>query len=122
MREEYITRLIAGIREEVEKHMLDTFDGPAIPATWIDAVLLCDVIEEDIARRTRCRGRMKTNKESTILPCITMMDLIRPRRLDLDAVICETKAEYKKNHGEPFTTRYCSENNVITMTLYQDGS
>ena len=44
---EYTYRLIAGVREEIKKHMRDTFYGATYPAEWMDAVLLCDVVEED---------------------------------------------------------------------------
>ena len=44
---EYTYRLITGVREEIKKHMRDTFYGATYPAEWMDAVLLCDVVEED---------------------------------------------------------------------------
>ena len=48
---DYLTRLIAGVREQAEKEY-GVFDGePTIPPKWLDAVLLCDVVERDILNK-----------------------------------------------------------------------
>lgn len=45
---DYIKRLIEGVREQAEKHYVEYHGEKCITATWLDAVLLCDVIEEEL--------------------------------------------------------------------------
>lgn len=45
---DYLTRLIAGTREMAEKEYGEYDGEPTIPAKWMDAVLLCDVVEKEL--------------------------------------------------------------------------
>ena len=45
---EYLTRLISGVREQVDKDTVEVEGEKCIPATWLDAAILCDVIEKEI--------------------------------------------------------------------------
>jgi hypothetical protein len=48
MDKEYITRLIEGVREQAEKDYLEINGEQCVPAKWLDALLLCDVIEKEL--------------------------------------------------------------------------
>jgi len=43
---DYITRLIAGVREMISEATVERNGEEYIPATWIDASLLCDEVEQ----------------------------------------------------------------------------
>jgi len=47
---EHLTRLIAGVREQAEKEYewSNAAQEPVIPPKWLDASILCDVVERDI--------------------------------------------------------------------------
>jgi len=45
---EYLTRLIAGVRDRASKDFGEYEGEVTIPAKWLDAVLLCDVVEKEL--------------------------------------------------------------------------
>lgn len=45
---DYLTRLIAGVREQAEKECEWFANEPVTPPRWLDAVLLCDVVEKEL--------------------------------------------------------------------------
>ncbi len=45
---EYLTRLISGVREQIDKNTVEWKGEKCIPAPWLDAALLCDVIEKEM--------------------------------------------------------------------------
>jgi len=45
---DYLIRLIEGVREQVKKSYCWSGGEITIPAKWIDASILCDVVEREI--------------------------------------------------------------------------
>jgi len=45
---DYIKRLIEGVREQAKKDFTAIEGDKCIPPKWLDAVLLCDVIEKEL--------------------------------------------------------------------------
>ncbi len=45
---DYAIKLIAGIRERAEKDAVKYGEEIAIPSNWIDALILCDVVEREL--------------------------------------------------------------------------
>ncbi len=45
---DYAIKLIAGIRKRAEKDYVKVSGGIGIPSNWIDALILCDVVEREL--------------------------------------------------------------------------
>ena len=61
VRKDYIRRLIAGVRRIVknapENKKAERYLKGSVSLKWIDIILLCDVIEEDVLRNRKIHGK-----------------------------------------------------------------
>lgn len=48
---DYIERLIAGVRYQIDKEVTYHHGEKCYPSKWIDASILCDVIEREILNK-----------------------------------------------------------------------
>lgn len=55
-RVDYLKRLIVGIREEIEKHSTEIHGDKCTPSEWVDAWLLCSVVEKEILGVEKLEG------------------------------------------------------------------
>ena len=75
--EDHIKKLIAEVRDEINKHQIIIDDEECVPSQWIDALLLCDTVEDYIQQANKDKVELVEAFEDAItnLPYMPFEDI-----------------------------------------------